>query len=465
MTSSERCIVVVGGGITGLAAAHRLRTSSSARVVLIEPADRLGGKLRTERVDGFVVDAGPEALAPGRPDAAKLAEELGVEMVTSAPGGPGAVKVGRRLREMPDGIGGFIPRKIKPLATTRLFSPLGKVRMAFETVAPVRRDDADESLESFTSRRLGKQAYERLVEPVASGIFCGDPARLSLLATMPHLRRAELEHGGLVRAVLAERRAAKQEKRAGAPPRRPGMASPTTGMGGIVDAVVARLEADDAVEIRLGTAAVGLERDGGRYRVELSDGTAVMADGVILAAPTAASAAVLDRLGAHEAAALLSAMEVASTATVSLGFRADGMPDLDALLPAHGYLIAGPGRGPVCGVTRSSSKFPGRAPEGHELFRVTVRAPDSTPDDELLELARAELAATLGIRSEPVLSLVQRWNGVMPQYAVGHLERVAELEKALQPWPGVVVAGSGTHGLGIPDCVASAERAAAALAG
>jgi oxygen-dependent protoporphyrinogen oxidase len=243
------------------------------------------------------------------------------------------------------------------------------------------------------------------------------------------------------------------------------MASPTTGMGGIVDAVVARLEADDAVEIRLGTAAVGLERDGGRYRVELSDGTAVMADGVILAAPTAASAAVLDRLGAHEAAALLSAMEVASTATVSLGFRADGMPDLDALLPAHGYLIAGPGRGPVCGVTRSSSKFPGRAPEGHELFRVTVRAPDSTPSDELLELARAELAATLGIRSEPVLSLVQRWNGVMPQYAVGHLERVAELEKALQPWPGVVVAGSGTHGLGIPDCVASAERAAAALAG
>lgn len=212
-------VLVVGGGITGLAAAYRLsQRDDRPQVTLVEGGERLGGKLRTERVDGFVVDAGPEALAPGRPNAAKLVQELGLDMVGAADGPPGAVLVKGRMRLMPEGIGGFIPRKMRPLATTRLFSPKGKLRMAFEPLVPVRRDDDDESLESFTTRRLGREAYRRLVEPVASGIFCGDPARLSLLATMPHLRNAETTHGGLVRAVLAERKAASQKKSERGPP-------------------------------------------------------------------------------------------------------------------------------------------------------------------------------------------------------------------------------------------------------
>ena len=467
MSTGPTHVLVLGGGITGLAAAYRLRQREDApRVTLVEAGDRLGGKLRTERVDGFVVDTGPETLAPGRPHAARLAAELDVELVDTAPGGPGAVLVKGRLRAMPDGIGGFIPRRIAPLATTRLFSPAGKVRMAFETVVPARRDGADESLESFTSRRLGRQAYQRLVEPVASGIFCGDPAQLSILATMPHLRAAESQHGGLVRAVLAERRAARATPSA---PRRGGLMTGRTGMAALVEALVGRLSSDQGVELLLGTRAVALRASDDGYAATLrTDGSAerdVPVDAVVVATPTGPAAEVLATLGAVDAAAMLRAMTTASTATVSLGYSAAGLPDLDALLPAHGYLVAEPGRGPVRSVTRSSAKFPGRAPDGHELFRVAVRAPDSTGDGDLLRFAREELRVTLGVDATPVLEHVQRWSGVMPQYAVGHLDRVTEVEVLLAAYPGVVLAGSGLHGLGIPDCVASADRAAALVCG
>jgi len=466
MTTEPPHVLVLGGGITGLAAAYRLsQRGDRPQVTLVEATSRLGGKLLTERVDGFVLDSGPDSLAPGKPHAAKLAQELGIDLVETAPGGPGAVLVKGRLRSMPEGIGGFIPRRITPLATTRLFSPTGKARMALETLVPTRRGDSDESLQAFTSRRLGRQAYQRLVEPVASGIFCGDPARLSLLATMPHLRTAEQQHGGLVRAVLAERKAA--AKKPSGP--RPGPMSPRTGMGAIVDALVDRLTLAPSADLLLQTRVVALRTgdDGAGYvatlRAEDETERAVRADALVLALPTAEAAQVLATLGATQAAATLRAMSCASTATVSLGYLVAGLPDLDGLLPAHGYLIAEPGRGAVRSVTRSSAKFPGRAPAGHELFRVAVRVDDDAADGDLVALAREELARTLGVRTAPVLEQVQRWSSVMPQYAVGHLDRVAELERQLQPYPGVVLAGSGTHGLGIPDCVASAEQAAAAV--
>ncbi len=466
MDDSRTHVIVLGGGIAGLTAAYRLsRREDRPHVTLVEVGDRLGGKLRTEHIDGFVVDTGPESLAPGRPDAALLAAELGVDLTEAAPGGAGAVLVKGRLRAMPEGIGGFMPRRIVPLATTRLFSPAGKLRMAFEPVLPARRDAPDESLESFATRRLGREAYRRLVEPVASGIFCGDPATLSILATMPFLRAAEAKHGGLVRAVLAERKAAASSKPAA---RRPGLMSPRTGMAALVEALVARLDESGTVAVLRRTRATALRRDADGYVMTVTGADGVRrdlppADGVILATPTTASADLLDGLGAADAAATLHGMTTASTTTVSLGYRAEGMPDLDALLPAHGYLIAEPGRGAVRSVTRSTTKFEGRAPAGHELFRVSVRADEGDGDDSLVRLAREELARTLGIDADPVLAHVQRWSGVMPQYAVGHLDRVGEVEQQLSAFPGVRLAGSGAYGLGIPDCVASAERAVQSL--
>jgi oxygen-dependent protoporphyrinogen oxidase len=464
MTQSPTHVLVVGGGITGLAAAYRLsQRDDHPTVTLVESADRLGGKLRTDVIDGFVVDSGPEALAPGKPHAAKLAHELGINLAQASPGAAGAVLVKGRLRTMPEGIGGFIPRQVTPLATTRLFSPSGKMRMALESVVPRRRDGADESLESFAARRLGRQAYRRLIEPVATGIFCGDPARLSLLATMPHLRAAEQRHGSLARAVLAERKAASGKRSAP----RPGLSSPEAGMGAIADALIDRLSATPSVQIRLSTHLTSVTRVDDGYRATLArdaeSAETVVADAIVLAVPTAAAADLLQLLGAQVPAATLRAMPCDSVATVSLGYRAAELPDLDRLLPAHGYLLAEPGRGPVRAVTRSSAKYPGRAPAGHELFRISIRPEADATDATLVSLARAELSRTLGIDAVPVLDHVQRWTGVMPQYEVGHLDRVADVERQLADYPGVVLAGSGTHGLGIADCVASAERAVAAI--
>ncbi len=463
MTDSPQ-FLVVGGGIAGLAAAYRLcLRDDHPTVTVIETSDRLGGKLRTDRVDGFVVDSGPEAIAPGRPNAANLAAELGVTLVEAAPGAPGAVLVKGRIRPMPEGLGGFMPRKFAPLATSRLVSPAAKLRMATEPIRPARTDPSDESVESFATRRLGKQAYARLIEPVASGIFCGDPAQMSILATLPFLRAAEAQHGGLVKAVLAERKAARTKP---APPRRPGLMAPSTGMEALIDALVDHIGAAGA-EILKNTRVVSLRRSGERYIVTLAVASEtdrkMSVDGVIIATPTHAAADILDSVGAAEAAATLNAMANGSTTTVSLGYVAARLPDLDHLLPAHGYLIAEPGRGPVRSVTRSSSKYADRAPVGHELFRVIVRTDDAASNEELVRLAREELERTLGIKAEPVLEHVQRWSGVMPQYAVGHLDRVAELDQQLADFPGIKVAGSGVHGLGIPDCVFSGERAAGTL--
>ncbi len=260
-----------------------------------------------------------------------------------------------------------------------------------------------------------------------------------------------------MRAVLAERKAASQKKSGP----RPTMQTPRDGMAALVEALAERLE-KAGVDVRVSTSLQSLVADGDGYAAVLSGPEGrreLRVDSVILAVPTAVAAKALDDVGAAEPATTLRGMEVASTATVSLGYAASAMPDLDALLPAHGYLVAEPGRGPVRSVTRSSAKFPDRAPAGHELFRVVVRTDDDATDDELARLAREELRTRLGIEVEPTVQVVQRWTRVMPQYAVGHLQRVAEVEQQLAAWPGLALAGSGTHGLGIPDCVASAERA------
>jgi protoporphyrinogen/coproporphyrinogen III oxidase len=472
-------VLVLGGGITGLTAALRLtQRADSPLVTLVEASDRLGGKLRTERIDDFVVDVGPESLAPGRPDAVNLSGELGIDLSPAAAGAPGAVLVDGHLRTMPAGLGGFIPRQVSPLATTRLFSPMGKARMALEALIPARKGDSDESLESFASRRLGRQAYRRLVEPVASGIFCADPARLSLLATMPHLRAAERGHGGLLRAVLAERKAAKAAAAkarsasggghdAKQPPR-PGPRAPEPGMERIVEALSAQLVTSGRFEALLETRLTALARQGLGYSATATSGAGssreLQVGAVVLAVPAPAAAEVLDLLGAGEAATTLRSMPYATVATVSLGYRAAGLPDLGSLLPAHGYLLAEPGRGPVRAVTRSSAKYVARAPQGHELFRITLSPAATSTDDDLVAQARGELRRTLAIAAEPVITHVQRWTDVMPQYRVGHLALVAQVEDALAEFPGVVVAGSSVHGLGIPDCVASAQRAVAGLA-
>ncbi|GEP33901.1 protoporphyrinogen oxidase [Nocardioides szechwanensis] len=470
MSAGVPGVVVVGGGIAGLTAAYRISrgTAPAPDVTVLEAADRLGGKIRTELVDGFLVEGGPDSLFASKPPAKALLTELEIAhrlLPTEEAGRGTSVLRGGRLRPLPEGLNGFVPSKAGSFARTRLFTPFGKCRLAFEYAVPARPDDGtDESLRSFAVRRLGVQVYRRLVEPLAAGIFAADPAQLSLAATMPHLRAAELEHGGLIRAMLAERRRVRARTVTDvADPPPPSLVAPVGGMGEIVDALAARLS---SVDVRLGAAVTEVADGGdGTYlvRARNADGeeTVLRAGAVVLAVPSAAAAVMVAALDPSLAAAL-AGTAYTSTVTVALGFRSD---EVDTRLRGSGYLVpASEGRA-ARACTWSSSKYAGRAPDGRVLLRVSLGGPGRSgvldqPDSELVAVARRELADVLGIRAEPVLSRVFRWTDVMPQYTVGHLDRLAALDQHLAGHPGLVVAGSGYHGLGVAECIGSGSLAA-----
>lgn len=455
-------VVVVGGGVTGLTAAHRLRTADpGVRVTLVEASPRLGGKLTTERVDGFVLEGGPDALVAFKPAGLALADELGLtaRLVPTDEGSAGTFLAdGDRLRRMPEGFTGFVPRRLWPMVTTPLLSPAAKLRLGLEWAVPG-GGPADESVAEFVSRRLGRQFYLRLVEPLVAGIFGADPAELSLRETLPQLHRAEQAHGSLTRFVLAERRRA-----AGSGgPAGPSLLAPVGGMAELVTALEGALA---GIDVRTSTTVDSVTAEQGGYRLALSlpDGLSsdLRADAVILAVPAPAAARAARTLDAT-LPSVLGGMRYGSTVTVNLGFAAD--PPAGG---GHGYLVPARERRPARAVTWSSVKFPGRAPAGHLLARVSLGGPGRSvveaDHDALVALARDELARAVGLTAAPVLARVHDWRGAMPLYTVGHADRVAELEEVLSRHPGVFVAGSAFHGAAVPDCIASAGRAAEAVA-
>lgn len=456
-TAASPHVVVVGGGITGLTAAYRLH-ASGIRVTLLEAGDRLGGKVRTEHRDGFVVEGGADTLVLAKPAITRLVDELGLtarmQSTDDATRRTYVVRRGR-LRPLPEGLTGLVPQKVGPIATTRLLSPAGKARMALELAVPPRADDGDESVADFTSRRLGREAYERLVEPLVSGVFAADGAALSVLAALPQLRADEAAYGGLLRAVLARRRETARS-------RRPAVAlgAPARGMAELPSALGVQLAGAD---VRTGTPVRSVSPAGGRWSV-VTPGGVLDADAVVLAVPAPVAAGITTGVD-DDLSSRLGSFPVASTASVTLAYRRDDVPHP---LDGHGYLVPRAEGRAVRACTWSSVKFAGRAPDGHVLLRVVPDARASRlvhegSDDELVAVAREELGEMLGVQASPLATWVQRWLDVMPQYTVGHPRRVAELRERLTRWPGLLVAGSAYDGMSVPDCVASGERAAEAV--
>jgi protoporphyrinogen/coproporphyrinogen III oxidase len=456
-------VVVIGGGIAGLAAAHRLKQQDPAlAVTLVEAEKRLGGKIVTERVDGFVLEGGPDVFLARKPRGVDLCRELGIEdrlRGTNLQQRRTYVLRDGRLLELPEGLAGLLPTRAGPLMRSPLLSPWAKLRLALEYFVPPRRDGADETLASFVSRRLGPEMYDRLVEPLLSGIYAGDGRELSLAATFPQLRRHEAGHGGLIRAMLAAQRDT-QPAAPDAGQARSAFLAPAGGMGELVDALERRLLAA-GLDIRLGQAVVSVERDGAAWHVQLAAGQSIAAQAVIVTAPARRAASLLEALDASLAAGLRS-IPHASTATISLAYRRKDVPHL---LDGYGYLIPRAEGRPALACTWVSTKHHGRAPDGYALLRVFAgRAGQEQvleQDDEgLARLAREELRRTLGIEAAPVLQRVYRWQEGMPQYTLGHLARVAGIERGVAAHPGLALAGNAYHGVGIPDCIASGEAAA-----
>jgi len=463
-------MVIIGGGIAGLAAAYYLQKRAAEKeapidLTVLESEKTWGGKIVTERVDGFVIEGGPDTFLRTKPWAVDLCRELGLEQRlhgTNPDQKNTYVLRDGALRPLPEGLTMMIPTDIGSMSRTSLLSWPEKVRMGLDFLMPPKSLDGDESLGDFVSRRLGRAAYENLIEPLMSGIYAGDGDLLSLQATFPYLRELEMEHGGLVRGALAARRK-RANSRAAPASNRSIFLTPTTGLAELVEALVERL-LEHGAELRLETRAVrvdpGSEEDGA-YLVQIAGGETIPANGVILATPAFISGELLNGLDAALGSELRDIPYV-STATVSLSYKIE---DLPGPLDGYGYVIPRREGRKALACTWTSTKFPHRAPDGYALLRVFIgRAgqEEQVPWDEqgLLEIARAELRLTLGITAEAVLERVYIWERAMPQYNLGHPERLERIEARLERWPGLRLAGNGYYGIGIPDCIHSGELAA-----
>jgi len=472
-------VVIVGGGIAGLAAAYRLnRAAPGIAVTLIESGSRLGGKIVTERMGGFVVEGGPDSFLSYKPRGIGLCRELGLAdrlQGTNEQAHRSFVMRGGNLYELPEGLTGLIPSRFGPMLRTGLISPLGKLRMGLDYFLPPRSQDGDEALATFVTRRLGREVYERLVEPLLGGIYAGDGEQLSLMATFPQLRRAELEHGGLIKGVLAAMRSPTQRHpdfgqtvdssgSNSSPTKGSAFVTLRAGLGEMVETLEAR---SGGVEVWLGTRVVRVCKgsketppDGG-YTLTLESGERLHAAALLLATPAYVTADLVADLDPGMADTLRN-IPYSSTATVSVAYP---LADIPRRLGGYGYIVPRAEGRAVLACTWTSSKFPHRAPEGFALIRAFIgrTGQEGVLDwtgENLLGLVRSELRDILGISAPPIFHRIFRWPRSMPQYTLGHLDRLAVIEERLAAHSGLFVAGSAYRGIGIPDCIQSGEVAA-----
>ncbi len=448
-------IAVVGGGISGLVAAHRLSTAG-AKVTVVEKSPVLGGKVLTEHSDGFLIEGGPDSFVSSKEWVVELASELGLtsRIISSRPEHKGSYVWWRgRLHPLPEGLLLMAPSRLSPLLRSELLSWNGKVRVLGDQVLPRRRHGGDESLESFVVRRLGREILERIAEPLIAGIHAAEPDTMSLLASFPRFLEMEREHRSL---ILAARSAASK------PASGNGLsyfASFKEGMGELPAALVGGL---NGVDIKTAVAVTRLSSGvAGDFRLALDDGTELETQGVVFATPAQDTAALLSEV-VPEAAAAIAGIHQVATATVSLAYRADEIPRLFG----SGFVVPSAERRRIMGVSYLSQKWEGRVPDQQSaLVRAFVGGPNGQElamggEDRVVAAVREELAALIGITARPLLVRTHSWEGGLHQYTLGHLDRVIRAESALAAYPGLALAGAAFHGIGLNECVESGRRAA-----
>lgn len=469
-------IAIIGGGISGLAAAYALedrrRAGADLSYTLYESSARLGGVLRTECIANCIVEAGPDSFITEKPWASDLCRSLGLgdQLIGSNDADRKTyILTNGRLVEMPDGLMFMVPTKILPTGMSPLFSWKTKLRMVQEFFHPPRAAEHDESVAAFVERHYGSEMVDRLADPLLSGIYGGEAASLSVRAVLPRFAEMERTHGSLGRAMLAARKKMSSGPRQPAPPL---FTSLKHGMQHLAEAVVARLNPESLLtdapvqaiqrEADSWVVSAGMKTDGMKTDGVKSDHF----DSVIIALPAPAAARVL-QIASPELAAELAAIQYSSSITVGLGYDREVRQTLP---PGFGFLVPRSEGKKLLAATFVHNKFPYRAPDDRALLRCFFagrNAEDVWPlsDDQIIGIVRNELQQILGLRAEPLFARVYKWKSAMAQYGVGHLDRLDRIERLRQQLPGIALAGNAFRGIGVPDCIRSGSDAVKQLIG
>jgi oxygen-dependent protoporphyrinogen oxidase len=452
-------IAIIGGGISGLTAAFTLeehRRTGAVDYTLYESSPHLGGVLRTEHIDGCVVEAGPDSFITEKPWAADLCRALGLgdQLIGSNDSDRKTyILLHGRLIPMPDGLMFMVPTKILPTGLSPLFSLTTKLRMAQELLHPPRAAGADESVASLVERHYGAEMVDRLADPLLSGIYGGEAASLSVRAVLPRFAEMERTHGSLGRAMLAARNRMSHPADQPAPPL---FTSLKNGMQQLVETLVPRLNAS-SLATKTSVQSIHLEAGGWTVSAGLKSDHF---DAVILAVPTHAAAELLS-ISSPQLSAELSAINYTSSITIGLGYNRQVRQSLP---PGFGFLVPRSEGKRLLAATFVHNKFPHRAPEDRALLRCFFAGSNAEnlwplSDDAIVAVARNELQQILGLRAEPLFARVYKWKSAMAQYGVGHLERLDRIQRLRQQLPKLALAGNGYRGIGIPDCIRSAQEA------
>jgi protoporphyrinogen/coproporphyrinogen III oxidase len=457
-------IAIVGGGISGLAAAFELeqrrRGAGDVEYTLYESSSRLGGVLHTEHIDGCVVEAGPDSFVSEKPWATELCRSIGLgdQLISSNDALRKTYILTRgRLVEMPDGLTFMVPTKIWPTGTSPLFSWNTKLRMTQEFLHPPQPVDHDESVADFVERHYGREMVDRLADPLLSGIYGGESASLSVRAVLPRFVEMERTHGSLGRAMLAARQKISESSRRPAPSI---FTSLKNGMQQMAETLASQPPRD---WLLTDSPVQAIQRDSRGWLVS-AGWKSDQFDALIVALPAAAAASVL-RMATPELSTELAGIQYTSSITVGLGY---GREVRQSLPPGFGFLIPHSEGKRLLAATFVHNKFPHRAPNNRALLRCFFAGRNaeevwSLSDDQIVAIVRNELQKIIGLRTLPLFARVYKWKSAMAQYAVGHLDRLDRIERLRQQLPGLALAGNAYRGIGVPDCVRSGREAAKQL--
>ncbi|MEI5906466.1 protoporphyrinogen oxidase [Bacillus spongiae] len=450
MLEEKQKVVIIGGGITGLTAAYYLQKEAREKqiaieVVLVEASHRLGGKIQTVTQDGFVIERGPDSFLERKSSAAKLATEVGMEKeLVNNSTGQSYVLVNNKLHPMPSGSVMGIPTEIGPFVTTGLFSLMGKARAAGDFVLPRSKVEGDQSVGEFFRRRLGNEVVENLIEPLLSGIYAGDIDQLSLMSTFPQFIQMEQKYRSL---VLGMKKGMPKKPKT---PKKGMFLTLKTGLQSFVDAIEGHLENETVLK---GVRVENIQYHHKKYELYLNNGNKLEANNIIVATPHHVLPSMFASYRMFEP---LKDMPSTSVATVAMAFPKAA---LEKNIDGTGFVVSRNSDYSITACTWTHKKWPHSTPEGQVLLRCYVgRAGDEAvvdlSDAEIEQIVLDDLQKTMNISMKPDFTIVSRWKDSMPQYTVGHKERMDKLKAEVsEKLPGVFLAGSSFNGLGIPDCI------------